>query len=187
MLARRSKNGNLSFAQMYDFSVLRNLRKRENLTIADVSQRSGISPAVISKLERNHTRAELGTLFRLSRVFGLSTTDLLGLAESRTAHKKRASKHETNGFHFTEIRYANCRALHGTAPAGARASRPEIHGDDYEICWVQRGKIRFSLPDETHDLIAGEAIQFDAILQHTYEALADCEVIILHLRKGKRF
>ena len=45
---------------MYDFSFLRQLRKRDDLTIGAVSARSGISAAVISKLERNQTRAELG-------------------------------------------------------------------------------------------------------------------------------
>ena len=51
---------------LYDFSILRSLRKRSNLTIADVSDKSGVSPAVISKLERNQTSAELETLFRIA-------------------------------------------------------------------------------------------------------------------------
>jgi hypothetical protein len=36
-------------------------------------------------------------------------------------------------------------------------------------------------------LAAGESIQFDAIQQHTYEALADSQFVILHLRKDKRY
>src|SRR5262249_31063419 len=115
MVARTHRNGNPSLAQMYDFTVLRELRRRADLTLADVSQRSGISPAVISKLERNQTRAELETLFKLSRVFGLSTTDLLALAESRTAHKKQATAHTSSGFRFDEVSYGNCRLLRGTA------------------------------------------------------------------------
>ena len=71
--------------------------------------------------------------------------------------------------------------------SGARVSRPEIHGDDYEVCWVRRGHVRLSLPDERHELGPGEALQFDAILEHTYEALEPSEVVILHLHKGKRF
>ena len=63
----------------------------------------------------------------------------------------------------------------------------EIHRDDYEVCWVLSGRVRFTLPDEKHELTSGEAIQFDAILHHTYEALENCEVVVIHLRKGKRF
>jgi transcriptional regulator with XRE-family HTH domain len=181
------KNGAQTRAPMYDFSVLRGLRKRANLTMEEVSERSGVSVAVISKLERNQSCAELETLFKLSRVFRMRTTDLLGLAESQTAQKTTVSEHQSSGFHFQEISYGNVRCLHGTAKAGSKVSRPEIHEDDYEVCWVLKGAVSFILPDERYELSAGEAIQFDAILEHTYEAVRDSEVIILHLRKGKRF
>lgn len=172
---------------MYDFSILRDLRKREGLSIEDVSRRSGISAAVISKLERNQTLAELETLFKLSRVFGMNATDLLALAESRTAHKEMESEHDAGGFHFRQISYGNVRCLMGTAAKGQKVTRPEIHQDDYELCWVLSGKVRVALSTEVHDLKAGEAIQFDAILEHTYEALDESRIIVLHLRKGKRF
>ena len=70
---------------MYDFSCFRALRKREGLTIGEVSQRSGISSAVISKLERNQTVAGLETLFRLARVFGVRAADLLARTYGQTA------------------------------------------------------------------------------------------------------
>jgi transcriptional regulator with XRE-family HTH domain len=183
-MVKKMKN---TLSTMYDFSVLRELRKREGLNIADVSDRSGISAAVISKLERNRTTAELETLFRLSRVFGMNATDLMALAERRTAHKTTASDHRSDGFDFTGIRYSNVRCLLGTAARGKKVFRPEIHQDDYEVCWVLKGKLRLTLPHEAHELKVGHAVQFDAILEHTYEALDDCQVLILHLRKGKRF
>ena len=172
---------------MYDFSAFRDLRKREGLTIGEVSQRSGISPAVISKLERNQSSAELETLFRLGRIFGVRAADLLSLAESRTSQRATARQHNSGQFAFQEITYSNVRLLYGEAAKGAHVSRPEIHQDDYEICWVLKGRVRFKLPHEQQSLGAGEAIQFDALLHHTYEALADCRLIILHLRKGNRF
>jgi transcriptional regulator with XRE-family HTH domain len=172
---------------MYDFSILRRLRKRDGLTIGDLSQRTGVSPAVISKLERNRTSAELATLFSVSRAFGLNTTDLLMLAESRTSHCTREKIRPSGAFTFREIRYANVEALVGEARAGGKVSNPEIHQDDLEVCWVLRGRVRVMLPHERHILKAGAAIQFDAILEHTYEVLDDCQLLILHLKKGKRF
>jgi len=174
-------------AGMYDFSVLRDLRKQAALSIENVSERSGISPSVISKLERNQTSAELSTLFRLGRVFGMTTQDLIALAESRTAHLSETTTHHAGGFAFQEINYSNVRLLYGEARKGASVSRPEIHRDDYEICWVLKGTVLFKLPHETHTIKTGGAIQFDAVLHHTYEAITDCRVIIAHLRKGKRF
>lgn len=173
--------------KFYDFSVLRDLRKRESLTIQAVSERSGISPAVISKLERNQTGVELDTLFRLSRVFGMNAADLLALTESRTAQKKQSTNHAAERFSFEDVAYGNVRCLMGTAPKGAKLSRPEIHQDDYELCWVLEGALRITLPAETHTLHKGEAIQFDAILEHTYEAMKASRFLILHLAKEKRF
>ena len=174
-------------APMFDFSVLRDLRKRDGLSIEQVSKSSGVSTAVISKLERNQTSAELSTLFRLARVFGLNTTDLISLAESRTAHLTKSTSHRSGSFQFKEVAYGNVRLLLGEAPTGAKVSRPEIHADDYEICWVLSGQMAVNLPHESHLISAGGAIQFDAILHHTYEAKEACQFIIAHLRKAKRF
>ncbi len=172
---------------VYDFSVLRTLRKRDGLTIAALSERSGVSPAVISKLERNQTSAELSTLFSLGRAFGLSATDLICLAESRTAHRVGESSHTTGGFAFREIRYGNLRLLFGEGRAGGKAQKPEIHGDDFETCWVLEGCVSVTLPDEKHVLKAGECIQFDAVLEHTYEVIEDARILIVHMKKEKRF
>ena len=172
---------------MYDFSVIRTLRKREALTIQQVSDRSGISTAVISKLERNQSRAELDTLFKLARVFGMTATDLLSLSENRTAQRQDEVDYTSSGFHFRRITYGNLSAFHGTAPKGTRHSKPEVHHDDYEICWVLKGTVSIQLPHETHQLTPGKSIQFDAVLEHTYEVHEDCEVIITHLKKEKRF
>jgi transcriptional regulator with XRE-family HTH domain len=172
---------------MYDFSILRELRKKAALTIADVSERSGVSQAVISKLERNQNIAELETVYKLGRVFEMNPSDLLSLAESRSAHRITSTHHEHSGFHFEEIRYGNVRCLMGKAPKGARVSRDEIHKDDYEVCWVTKGRLAFYLSHEKYHLEAGEAIQFDALLAHTYEVLEDCEILVVHIQKEKRF
>jgi transcriptional regulator with XRE-family HTH domain len=172
---------------MYDFAILRELRKRAALTIADVSQRSGISPAVISKLERNQTQADIRTLFKLGRVFGMTAAELLTLAEFSMAHRKEATSYEVNGFAFRRVDYANVRCMMGSARAGAILSRPEVHRDDYEVCWVLSGKLKVNLPHERHVLGAGDALQFDAIFEHGYEVVEDCTVLLVHVLKGKRF
>lgn len=172
---------------MFDFSVLRDLRKQHGLTIGEVSEQSGVSPAVISKLERNQSRAELETLFKLSRVFGINTADLLSLVESRTAQRKSSREYASGDFSFQNVSYANVECFHGFGKQGALVERPEVHHDDYEICWMLKGAIRITLPHEVHELKTGDALQFDAVQAHSYEALEDCELLIIHLNKGKRF
>ena len=174
-------------SKMYNFSVLRDLRKRDKMTIANLSERTGISPAVISKLERNQTTAELKTLFRLARAFGLTASGMLALVESRTAQCKQESERIAGDFHFRQIEFANSKCFYADAPQGASRSNPDAHRDDFEICWVLSGKVLITLPYETHTLAAGDCLQFDAVFEHTYEVLEDCSIIIQHIRKQKRF
>ncbi len=174
-------------APLYDFSVLRALRKRESLTLGQVAERSGVSVAVISKLERNQSSAELETLYKLARVFGMSAAELLGLAEARFAHEVKAEGYEHDGFVFSRITYGKASMFYGRAARGSHITRPEMHHDDFETCWVLKGEIQINLPSETRLVKAGRAVQFDAILEHSYEALEDSELIIVHLRKENRF
>ena len=170
-----------------DFSILRELRKQHGMNIADLAEKSGVSSSVISKLERNQTIAEMETLYRLAKVFGLTLSDIISLAENRTSHISRSERYQSGDFVFDRINYGNMRSMHVVAPANSKLSRPEIHRDDYEMCWVLKGKIRFSLPNEDYILTTGDSIQFDALLTHNYETLEDSEILIVHIKKGKRF
>ena len=172
---------------IYDFRLVRDLRKQGKMSLEQLSQKSGVSISVISKLERNSGHAEMETLYRIARVFGLTLSDLIALAENRISHQVNEECYQSGSFHFRRVMYNNLRCMHAEAKAGARVSTPELHRDDYELCWVLRGKLKFTLPKETHILSAGMSIQFDALMHHSYEAIEDVEMILIHLRKGKRF
>jgi quercetin dioxygenase-like cupin family protein len=77
--------------------------------------------------------------------------------------------------------------IHGHGKTGEQLSDPQSHKDDYELCWVISGKVRIELPNEKHELGPGDALQFDAVLHHSYEVLENCELIIVHQAKAKRF
>lgn len=166
---------------------MRRLRQRAGQTLAQLSESCGISVPVISKLERNQSTAELETLAKVAAAFGLAASDLLALAESPLAHRQKADGYETSGFFFHRIRYANHHCFLGEAEAGAKLSRPDVHGDDLETCWVIHGSLRLTIGEQTLTLSSGESVQFDAIQDHTYEALDATVFILLHLKKPNRF
>lgn len=170
-----------------DFSIVRDLRKRAGMTLEDVSQQSGISIAGLSKLERNQNMIELDTLYRLARVFSLSATDLLNLAESCSAKRKDAEIYTSEAFDFEKVSFKGIDLFQATAAAGGNLSKPEAHGDQFEICWVRKGSIRITLPRESHILKPRQTLKFDAALEHSYEILEDCEITILHVEKTHRF
>jgi len=175
-----------SRVSQYDFSILRNLRKAQGFTIADIAETSGISTAVISRIERNQAVPELDTLSRLGSAFGISATNLLGLAEFRTAQTATSQHYNSGGFQFQNINFTNVQCFLGSALAGGTVNRPEVHHNDHEVCWVLQGSIEMFLNEERHVLKEGDAIQFDAVLSHTYKALTDCRILTLHLKKGKQ-
>ena len=172
---------------MFDFSVLREIRTRAGLTLNALSEASGVSIAVISKLERNQNQAEVGTLYKLGRVLGMRATDILTLAEAPLANRREEENYKSGGFTVRAVRFRDAECLYVEGAKGAVVSKPDIHQDDNEMCWVLDGHVRIKLPNETHDLVAGSSLQFDAIQEHTYEALADSKFIVAHLRKAKRY
>lgn len=170
-----------------DFSVVRDLRKRAGMTLEHVSKKSGVSIAGLSKLERNQNMIELDTLYRLARVFGLSATDLLNLAESCSATLKNAESYTSGPFNFQKVSFKGMDCFYATAEKGGELSKPEAHGDEFEICWLISGRICITLPRETHTLEPGQALKFDAALHHKYEILERSEIHILHIEKTHRF
>ncbi|MBL6838089.1 MAG: helix-turn-helix domain-containing protein [Puniceicoccaceae bacterium] len=170
-----------------DFSVVRDLRKRAGMTLEDVSQNSGVSIAGLSKLERNQNMIELDTLYRIARVFGLSATDLLNLAESCSAHCKTAEGYSSGPFDFEKVSFKGLDCFKAKAKAGDSLSKPEAHGDEFEICWLHSGSINISLPREQHTLKPGQALKFDAALPHSYDIVEDSEMTIIHIEKTHRF
>ena len=88
-----------------NFMILRDLRKREHLSIAELSEKSGVSASVISKLERNQSSAEMDTLYRIARVFGMTLSDLISLAENQTAHLVREEKYKSGDFLFRRVSF----------------------------------------------------------------------------------
>lgn len=170
-----------------DFSIVRTLRKKSGLTLEEVSRQSGISAASLSKLERNQHMVEIETLYRLARVFGLSASDLLNLAESCSAHTKSSDSYSSGPFDFEKVHFKGIDCFYAKATTGSSLTKPEAHGDEYEICWVHNGKILIILPKEQHTLQSGQAMKFDAVLEHSYEILEDSELTIIHLEKTHRF
>jgi len=70
-----------------------------------------------------------------------------------SAHAQRATEasHVGGQFVFREIQYANVRVLFGAAPKGRKWSRPEIHRDEHEVCWVPDRQLSIALPHEQYN------------------------------------
>ena len=171
----------------FNFEILRHLRKERNLTLEDISAKSGVSFAVISKLERNIGNPGLDTLKQIAKALGISMSELVAMIEIRESEVRRETKDSSNGFNFRRVIYTNAKVICVTGKKGSNLAHPEVHENDTEIVFVQKGKVKVTLPTGDRLLSNGESIQFDALLGHTYEVIEDCEMVIVHTRKDKKF
>jgi transcriptional regulator with XRE-family HTH domain len=171
----------------YNFEFLRFLRKQHGLTIEALARKSGVSFAVISKLERNRANPSLATLEQLAKALTVSATELVSLAEFKTREIRGEERYKTDGFSFRKVSFNNAMVSLVRVKRGGKLSRPEVHQNDNEIVFVKEGRIKLLTAMGDYTLKKGDSIQFDAIFKHTYQAENDAELIVVHTRKSKTF
>jgi transcriptional regulator with XRE-family HTH domain len=156
----------------YDFSILRDLRKRRNITVADLSKKCGVSYVALTKLERNQGNPELKTLDTIAMALGITTHNLLALADR--SPPIQAIEQSAKILGKATCRFVN---LDGTrifvirAPKGATGSDPAFHSDDYERCFVLEGRLKVVVRENEFSLGAGDGLVWDSIYDHAYEAI----------------
>ena len=165
----------------YDFSVLRQIRKRRKLTIDKLSQMAGVSYVAISKLERSEGNPGLRTLDRICRALKMPTHNLLALAERKHPAPVTEKTFKTLGGK------AKCRLVeldgmhifHITAQKGARGAAAKFTEDDYERCFVLEGRIRITIHGSPYTLKAGDGLCWDCFYEHEYEVLEESTFITI--------
>jgi len=166
----------------YDFTILRELRKKRGMTIAQLAEASGVSYVAISKLERNQGNPELRTLDRISAALGLLTHNLLALAEQRRPTRAAETRRTVLGAAVSRgVDLDGTGLFYLAAPAGARGARseyPEHYEDHYEHCFVLDGRLLVTVRGEEFVLGPGEGLRWDCLLDHSYEALEDTTFIV---------
>ncbi|MBN2583776.1 MAG: XRE family transcriptional regulator [Planctomycetes bacterium] len=168
----------------YDFSIIRHIRKKLGLTIYGLSEKCGVSYVALSKLERNLGNPELKTLDKIARALGVQTHNLLALAEHDRPEVVTAERTvDEHGLHLYRASFGGISVSQVTAETGSFVSAEHEHRDDYEICFVLKGKVRLTVRNSEYEITPGQAVRFDCIFEHRYDALEDAEVIHVVTRK----
>jgi len=169
---------------------LRALRQRREATLAELSERTGISVSTLSRLESGGRRPTLDLLMRLATAYRVSLDDLVGapqIADPRVRPKPfyRDGKaiipltRDTPGLHAYKM------VLPGHPPESAVPQR--THGG-YDWIYVLSGRVRLALGDEELVLEPGEAAEFDTRVPHgmVSASLEPAEVLNLLSAQGER-
>lgn len=178
----------------YDFSVIRMLRKRLNLTLEKLAEAAGLTYSTTASIEANKTSPSLKTLDALACALQISTSDLISLSENRLVQIREAQSMQQGSAANGTLGLEHCRiAMYGKAKmirvyakAGQEIHAMAIHEDCNEFCYVLSGQIRFRIEDRVYEFGPDKTLFFDGGLDHAYTAVEDCEFMTIHIPKDIR-
>jgi transcriptional regulator with XRE-family HTH domain len=160
---------------------LRRLRLRKKLGLVQLGEHTGLSPALLSKIERGQMFPTLPTLLRIALVFGIGLDHFFREDSDKPVHavvrkNDRVRLPDKQGrpspaYHFESLDYpVSERKLNGyyvEFEAGNEPSEPHEH-PGAEIIYVLRGELVLNLDGEDFMLREGDSMYFDCAYPHTY-------------------
>lgn len=161
---------------------LRTLRLRKSMGLVELGKHSGLSTALLSKIERGKLFPTLPTLLRIALVYGVGldyffTDERKRRVVSVVRKAERVRFPEKPGiqevpYHFECLDYrATERKLSGYVAEfeeiPAEKLRPHQHAG-VELLYVIKGSLILKIGSEEFQLDAEDAIYFDSAVQHSY-------------------
>lgn len=181
--AERAHNRAMPASRLPD--LLRQHRIGQSLTLDGLSERSGVSRGMISKIERGEASPSTGTLGKLAEALGLSISQLVGGVRGDGVVRIEASaqpswREDATGFERRSLsplyRGRGVDFVLNTLPAGTRTGPfPSHRAGVEEHLFVERGRLRVHVGEAAHDLEAGDFLFYPADAEHTFENIGEEE------------
>jgi transcriptional regulator with XRE-family HTH domain len=173
----------LSFGlQQYQIGPkLRRLRLKKKLGLVELGRHTGLSAAMLSKIERGLLFPTLPTLLRIAMVFNVGLEHFfvpaIGRPQIAVIRKRDRLRlpdrpgAKSPAYLFESLYYpiaeSKIVAFHAEFPRHAAASEPHQH-NGAELIYVLRGKLSIVVEEEETVLSPGDAMYFDSGAAHTY-------------------
>ena len=174
---------------------LRTLRLRKSMGLVDLGKHTGLSAALLSKLERGKLFPTLPTLLRIAMVFGVGL-DFFFMDERKrrtvgiVRKQERVRFPERPGvqdvpYYFECLDYrATERKLSAFLAdfqeLAAEKAKPHAHAG-VEFLFVIKGSLTIKIGSEEFQLEPEDAIYFDSAVQHSYRRRGSkpCSAVIV--------
>ncbi len=167
---------------------VRELRKKKQWTLEEMSAACGVSKSMLSEIERGRVNPTLAVAYRIALAFGISLGDLV---EAFTMpHRVDVIRADDHTYHFRSDRYCRIRTLSPlplekavefyeiVLRAGAALkSAPHFEGAR-ELLTVQQGSVRMCSGGEKADLGAGDSAHYPADVAHSIENLSRKDAVL---------
>jgi transcriptional regulator with XRE-family HTH domain len=173
---------------------LRGERESRGWSLADLAARSGVSKAMLSKIEREEASPTAAILGRISGAFQLTLATLLARAESDDGRLVRAADQprwrDPESHYVRRQVFARPKSplelVEVELPAGARVDFPaSSYAFIRQLVWVTRGRLVVREGSERHALATGDCLEFGAPADSSFanESKTACRYVVALVRQ----
>jgi transcriptional regulator with XRE-family HTH domain len=163
----------------------RALRLRRSMGLTQLGQRTGLSPALLSKIENGKLVPTIATLLRIAKVFDVTLDHFFQNEHRRriiAVTRKQDRETTTQQSLLSEEGYDLAQLDLGAgdrkfqpylaefAPSPESHGRPHMH-QGFEFLHVVSGKLKLTIGSDDNVLEAGDSIYFDSNLRHSYRCV----------------
>jgi transcriptional regulator with XRE-family HTH domain len=173
---------------------IRALRLKKKLGLVQLGEHTGLSPAMLSKIERGQLFPTLPTLLRIALVFGVGLEHFFVESEERptvaiTRRNERLRLPELSGetapaYFFESLDFPvtdrKMESFHAEFPVRSKPSKPHRHGSA-EFIYVIEGQLVVDVDGSDYVLDEGDAMYFDSSAPHSYrrESRSVCTALVV--------
>jgi len=153
------------------------IRRQRGFMLREVAEKTGVSIAMLSMIERGRSNPSIGTLHALADAFGVRMSELLHSIEPPDQHSivRRAENQEVirgasgverrimiddpeRGYELAENRYE----------PGTASARVPLHHHGYEFGLILEGQLEVTMEDHVYVARTGDAIKLDSNRPHRF-------------------
>ncbi|MBK6911566.1 MAG: helix-turn-helix transcriptional regulator [bacterium] len=174
---------------------IRRLRLRKSMGLVELGRHTGLSAAMLSKLENNHVVPTLQTLSRIALVFSVGLDHFFNdptrhqsIAITRSAERmdfdeKLDTKQVLYSFQCLDYPATERKSSSylATFQMSDQESPPQHTHEGYEFIYVLTGTLGLKVEGEEVELAMSDTAYFNARLPHSYRRIgaSECQAIVV--------
>ena len=162
---------------------LQALRQQQQLSLGGLAERSGVSKAMISRIERGESSPTAALLGRLAAALGVTLAELLAGREQARAAPERVHRRAgqalwrdpESGYRRRQLAPRDASGVELVEielPRAAEVRYPPWGSQPYrQRLWLLEGRLRVAYGDEVFELDAGDCLDFGVDRALAFKAL----------------
>ena len=159
-------------------------RKKQNMTIDELSKKSGVSKSMLSQVEQEKTNPTVVTVWKIARSLDVSLNQLLQTDEEPNIEVIRKGDMPIIYSEDGKCTFRICSSINMVEdlelyhmicePGGMNDSEPHYLGTQ-EFLTVLSGKIKITVGESSKILSEGDSTRYNADVKHVIENISDGE------------